>query len=196
MDAVGGTVGYSYEAGSGTVIGNVISDLAPGTYEVTVTDANGCTTTCTSEIDGLQVPSCSIGSIVNVGCNGEATGSFIVTGIGGNNSNYIYTDGTTTNADGIFTMLSAGMHIITISEMGRPRCTSFCMAEITEPEILTCSVSLESDVSCNGLSDGSATVTPIGGTAPFTYLWDNNESSAMATALNAGTHTVLSLIHI
>ena len=102
----------------------------------------------------------------------------------------IYTDGTTTNADGIFTMLSAGMHIITISEMGRPRCTSFCMAEITEPEILTCSVSLESDVSCNGLSDGSATVTPIGGTAPFTYLWDNNESSAMATALNAGTHTV------
>ena len=190
VNALGGTAGYSYDAGSGTVTNNIISNLSPGVYIVTVTDANGCTTTCTSEIDGLQVPSCSIGSIVNVGCNGESTGSFIVTGLGGNSTNYLYTVGTVTNTNGIFTMLPAGMHIVTISEMGRPRCTSFCMAEITEPELLTCDVTLVSDVSCNGLSDGSALVTPLGGTAPFIYMWDNNETTALATALNAGIHTV------
>ena len=128
------------------------------------------------------MPSCSIGSIVNVGCNGESTGSFIVTGLGGNSTNYLYTVGTVTNTNGIFTMLPAGMHIVTISEMGRPRCTSFCMAEITEPELLTCDVTLVSDVSCNGLSDGSALVTPLGGTAPFIYMWDNNETCLLYTS--------------
>ena len=188
--AVGGTSGYSYDAGSGTIAANVISNLAPGFYEVTVTDANGCTTTCSSVIDGLQVPSCSIGSVVNVDCNGEATGSFLVTGVGGNSTTYNFSDGVNANTDGVFTALTAGVYIVTISEPGRPRCTSFCMVEVTEPEVLTCTSVLVSNISCNGLSDGSATAVPVGGTLPYTYVWDNNETTPTALALNPGTHTV------
>jgi SdrD B-like domain/SprB repeat len=48
--------------------------LAPGAYTVTVTDANNCTTTCSSTI--ARVPDCSIASIVFVGqstCNNNGT---------------------------------------------------------------------------------------------------------------------------
>ena len=106
VTAVGGTAAYSFDAGAGTVSANVINDLAPGTYVVTVTDANGCTTTCAAEVMSLNLPSCTIGDVVNVACSGDATGSFIVAGMGGNSTAYEFTDGTTTNTDGVFTLLS------------------------------------------------------------------------------------------
>ena len=49
-----------------------------------------------------------------------------------------------------------------------------------------------SDISCNGLNDGTATVVISGGVAPYNYLWDdiNAQTSSTATALIAGTYTV------
>ena len=42
-----------------------------------------------------------------------------------------------------------------------------------------------------GLAQGSATVTPSGGTAPFTYLWSpGNQTTSSATNLTAGSYTV------
>ena len=95
--ATGGITGYTYDAGAGTVAGNVISNLSPGSYIVTVTDANGCVSTCAGEVIGLNTPTCSVSNIVNVDCNGNATGSYLVTGMGGNSSAYNFTDGTVTN---------------------------------------------------------------------------------------------------
>ena len=45
VTATGGTAGYIFNAGAGTVTANVISGLSPGSYIVTVTDANDCTST-------------------------------------------------------------------------------------------------------------------------------------------------------
>ena len=45
-------------------------------------------------------------------------------------------------------------------------------------------------VVCKGESNGVATVTPLGGNGGFTYLWDNAETTATATSLDAGLHTV------
>jgi Ig-like domain CHU_C associated/Secretion system C-terminal sorting domain len=46
------------------------------------------------------------------------------------------------------------------------------------------------NVSCNGASDGVATVTASGGCPSYTYLWDNGATTATATGLAAGVHTV------
>ena len=40
---------------------------------------------------------------------------------------------------------------------------------------------------CNGDSDGTATATPSGGTAPYTYQWSNNHQTATIQNLSAGT---------
>ena len=127
---------------------------------------------------------------MNLDCNGVPTGSYIVTGAGGNSTDYNFSNGMTTNTDGVFTMLAAGNYIVTISEQANPMCASVCNVAITEPESLTCVATLNADVSCNGLSDGSATVVAAGGTALYTYAWDNGETTATATMLNAATHTV------
>jgi hypothetical protein len=46
-----------------------------------------------------------------------------------------------------------------------------------------------SHVSCNGGSDGSITLNPTGGTAPFTYTVDGNPDDNVMTGLNATPHT-------
>ena len=86
-------------------------------------------------------------------------------------------------------MISAGNYTVTISEQSNPMCASTCTVVITEPEVLSCSVVLVNNVSCNGFSDGSATVSATGGTLPISYLWPNGETTTTATMLAAGTHT-------
>ena len=44
--------------------------------------------------------------------------------------------------------------------------------------------------SCNGLSDGSITVSVSGGVAPYTYYWDNGEVADSIAGLSAGTYEV------
>ena len=49
-----------------------------------------------------------------------------------------------------------------------------------------------SSVTCNGLSDGTASATVSGGLAPYTYLWVDNGltyTTANATNLPAGTYS-------
>ena len=47
------------------------------------------------------------------------------------------------------------------------------------------------NINCNGGTDGTATATPAGGTAPYTYAWSNGQTADTATGLAAGTHTVV-----
>ncbi|MBP6658465.1 MAG: T9SS type A sorting domain-containing protein, partial [Bacteroidia bacterium] len=47
------------------------------------------------------------------------------------------------------------------------------------------------NISCNGGTNGSATITPSGGSAPFTYSWSpSGGSAATANNLTAGTYVV------
>ncbi|MDR2223909.1 MAG: T9SS type A sorting domain-containing protein [Flavobacteriaceae bacterium] len=48
----------------------------------------------------------------------------------------------------------------------------------------------QTNVSCHGGSNGSATVTVTGGTGAYTYLWSNGASTARITGLKAGDYTV------
>jgi len=47
-----------------------------------------------------------------------------------------------------------------------------------------------SGISCNGLCDGQAAVIPSGGNAPYTFLWNNGDTTSIASALCAGNYTV------
>jgi len=65
---------------------------------------------------------------------------------------------------------------------------SFVLA--ADMNALNAVISDQSDVSCNGETDGSATVTASGGTENYSYAWDNGEQSATANMLSPGMHTV------
>ncbi len=55
---------------------------------------------------------------------------------------------------------------------------------------LACSVDMDSPVVCFGEANGVATVSVTGGVEPYSYAWDNGETTATATALDAGAHDV------
>ena len=60
---------------------------------------------------------------------------------------------------------------------------------INEPLALTVN-SLSTGVACSGDSTGTATVQAMGGTLPYSYLWSDGQTTAMATGLAAGTYSV------
>ncbi len=194
---LGGTGAYEYSLNGGTYqSGNTFTNLSGGSYTVTIRDVNGCTSECTATVNTPSAPACTIISSVNVDCFGNSTGSLTVAGQNGTGTYDYSIDGitfhTVTGADTTFATLAAGSYTVTVRNTGQSLCTSTCNITITQPATLTCAI-VGVDASCDGGSDGSATVTPTGGTAGYTYLWDTNASSqttATATGLAAGTYGV------
>jgi subtilisin-like proprotein convertase family protein len=60
--------------------------------------------------------------------------------------------------------------------------------------VVTCNMSASTtntSTSCPSLSNGTATVTPINGVAPYTYLWSNSQTTSMSTNLGIGAYSVV-----
>ncbi|TDO95638.1 gliding motility-associated C-terminal domain-containing protein [Flavobacterium sp. 245] len=183
---IGGNGGYSYAWDNGETTQKALS-LNAGTHTVTVTDSKGCKTTCTVLITQPAVLSCSVVENDPAKCYGDSNGKATVTPVGGNGDyTYAWDNGeTTAQATG----LNAGTHTVTVTDKLGYKTT--CTVLIGQPQsALTCSVVQDKPVTANGLSNGEATVTPLGGNGGYTYAWDNGEITAQATGLNAGTHTV------
>ena len=183
----GGNGTYTYLWDNGETTATAIA-LDAGTHTVTVTDQRACSTTCDVEItEPAAEITCSAVEIDPVVCFGESNGQATVTPAGGNGTyTYLWDNGETTVTA---TALDAGTHTVTVTD--QRGCSTSCDVEITEPAAeITCSAVEIDPVVCYGESNGQATVTPAGGNGTYTYLWDNGETTATATALDAGTHTV------
>jgi hypothetical protein len=163
------------------------ANLSAGNYSVTITSANGC-----SIVKNFTITEPSAINITpsqtNVTCNGGSNGSASVTVTGGTGT-YTYSwspsGGTAATANG----LSAGTYTVTVTDDNL--CTKTQSFTIAEPDALTPSVS-QTDVSCNGGSNGSATVSVTGGTGTYSYQWSpSGGTNATASGLSAGTYTVL-----
>ena len=62
-------------------------------------------------------------------------------------------------------------------------CQATVSVTIAEPTALNAVISASTDVTCFGYSDGNATVTASGGTAPYTYAWNDPAAQTTATTL-------------
>ena len=188
VNVTGGVPPYSYSWAPYGGTASMATGLAAGTYTVTITDANSCTATRNFTI--LQPPAlvASPSTQTNVSCNGGANGSAKVTVTGGT-PGYSYSwapsGGTGATASG----LSAGTYTVTVTDANA--CTTTQSFTITQPDALVATAGAQTDVSCNGGSNGTATVAVTGGTAPYTYSWSpTGGAAATATGLMAGTYTV------
>lgn len=182
----GGTGPYSYSWAPSGGTGVTASNLAVGTYTVTVTDANGCTITATTSVTNTGGINSSITASANIQCFGGNNGSATATPTGGTGPyTYAWTPsgGTAATATG----LSPGTYTCTITDVNN--CVTTSTVTITEPPALTVSSS-QTDVLCYGTANGNATVTIGGGTPGYTYAWSpSGGSSATASGLTAGTYT-------
>ncbi len=185
----GGTGGYTYLWTPGNQETPTADNLTSGDYTVVVTDDNDCTATAivtVSSPNGMTVNP----SFTNASCNGGADGSATVTTSGGT-PDYQYTwDTSPVQITPTATGLSAGTYNVTIEDMNG--CEEYETFVITEPTAVTLS-STTTDALCNEDANGSATVTPSGGTGDYDYEWDTTpeQITATATGLGAGSYTVL-----
>jgi Secretion system C-terminal sorting domain/SprB repeat len=188
INATGGTSPYVFNRGTGNQSTGTFSALTAGTYNVTITDANGCTTTrtvtLTQPASGI-VP--SVGSLINPTCNGSANGSFIISATGGT-SPYVFNRGTGNQSTGTFSALTAGTYNVTITDASG--CITVQTASLTQPAAANSSISSQSNVSCFGGNNGSLTVS-ASGASPFLFnIGSGNQSNGAFNNLTAGVYTI------
>jgi gliding motility-associated-like protein len=212
--AGGGTSPYDYvwtgSAGTLQTTNNisgpdVLNGLLAGTYTVTITDANNCTSTATASVTSTGGASVSL-TQTDVLCFGESTGDATATASGGTSPyDYVWTNASGTlqsnmNVSGpdIIDSLPAGSYTITVTDNGG--CISTATATITEPATAaSVSVTGTTPAAC-GTANGSATAQASGGTGPYDYVWtgstgtlqttNNSASPDVLSSIASGTYTV------
>lgn len=184
----GGSGPYTYLWMPGNFTTQAITNLCPGVYTLTITDATGCSVATPIAVSNINGPTV-VASSTNVSCNAacDGTGNANVTG---GASPFIYDWTGTPVGDGTpsVTGLCAGTFFCQVTDA--VGCITFASITITQPQPLTVSANI-TNVSCNGNSDGAITVNPAGGTGPYTYSWaPNGETTQTISGQSAGVYTV------
>jgi PKD repeat protein len=183
-NGLGGTGPYTYVWLPGGYTTSSVTGLSIGNYTVNVTDAKGCTVSTTANI--TQPPALVITATTVASNCGQANGSATVTGAGGF-APYSWTwsggqVGAAVNG------LAAGTYTITIHDANL--CTASMPVSIANIAGPSASI-MSTGVSCKGLNDGSATIVVTSGTPPYTYLWNNGQTTPTATNLGVGIYSVV-----
>ncbi|MFZ5941964.1 MAG: gliding motility-associated C-terminal domain-containing protein, partial [Bacteroidota bacterium] len=180
ITAAGGTPGYTYLwTGQGTGFTSASEDpvnLVADTYDLMITDGNGCSRTFLSLVTLTEptVITATVNTVNDVSCPGGNDGSVLITA-GGGTSGYTFawtgnTSGYSSAAEDPVNM-PADTYSLTITDS--KGCSEFFadLATVSEPPAITVTVDGTTDVSCSGGNNGGAQITPAGGTPGYTYLW-------------------------
>ena len=202
----GASTDYTYSwfdngiAPSGTPT-NVRAGLSAATYGVVATNI---ATGCKGYVDGKVTEPASLltaavqaGSVAGVQCFGDNTGTACVNVAGGVPPyRYVWLDrlGLPTTINTACTnRLEAGKYAVIVRD------TNNCVVNIDTNKIVITgpfypvAVGLTlTNKACGALPNGKVCIATVdNATQPYAYLWDaNNQTTACATALPAGTHTV------
>ena len=189
---VGGTGVYSYSLNGGAFQStNLFTNVSAGTHAIQIQDANNCMSECEAILTIPSPPICEIINVVNIACMGDATGSFTVQATGGTGGYEYSIDNITFQSSPNFTGLIIGTYTAYTRNRTSPMCITTCMITLTEPSLLTCSLTGK-NISCFGGTDGNIQVSSMGGVAPYQYsldgsVWQNNP---LFENLSIGTYSI------
>ena len=161
----GGEGMYTYAFGGEATTETVVSDLAPGTYEVTVTDEDGCSETVSVEVAaGVEITATAVST--DASCFGDDDGEVELSAEGGTGSFQYSDDGNNFGQDNEFDDLLAGTYDFFVQDENG--CVESVEATIGEPEAIVVT-GIVSEGSVTG--EGAIDVTVTGGSLPYTYEW-------------------------
>ncbi len=188
VTASGGTSPYSFSGTNGPS-DDTLSNIAKGSYTITVSDANGCSSTITDTIGQDNLLTVSLNG-VNPSCNGDSSGSLTPIPSGGAGGSecyrFLWSDGSDGHSLG---GLPAGIYGVTVTDCHG--CTASASDTLTNPAQLTVSLS-GTNPACYAASTGNVTSTVNGGTGIDTYHLGNTGVSTTDTlsGLSAGSYGV------
>jgi len=182
----GGTAAYSYLWSTGSTA-NEILNIMSGTYTVTITDGNNCKDTTSVAVGAPDSLDMKI-TLTHLSCNGSYDGAAQVSAYGGTlNYTYKWTPGITMTTSAYLSLsgLAANTYPVTVTDANN--CMITDSAIITEPDSILYRLS-STNLSCNGLNDGTASASVWGGNTPYNYIWSNGDSLWNTMGLAAETY--------
>ena len=190
VHATGGNPGYTYtELASGQSNSNgAFTNLAAGTFSIVATDQNLCSDTITFTLTQPDTLWYIPDSLRNVYCHGDYTGYLQYHGIGGSPP-YTYSITSTSitppaNGLGVFDNLPWGIYTATVTDFNQ--CSISFDTTLTQPATpLSGFVNNTTNVACFGDTTGSVSVTPQGGTPPYSL------TNGLITIFSPGGNPVL-----
>ncbi|TRX33237.1 T9SS type A sorting domain-containing protein [Flavobacterium sp. ZT3R18] len=203
IEVTGGTPNYNYlwyndkkdliysdlNQSSNTSINNIFA----GQYFITVTDAKGCAV-IEKDLDKIDPLVLSTNQINIIKCNGDATASIKAAASGGTPIYYYKWYKTTdplhvVGQAATLVNATAGTYYVVLSDsFGLTKQSA--NSTITQPDILNNTLASEY-TRCGDANDWSITTTPVGGTAPYTYLWNTAARTANLQDVPPANYSVL-----
>lgn len=192
ITVTGGTFPYAYSWSNNVNGINTISNIAAGSYSVTVTDNNGCTG---AETFTINQPSALVATEVHTNnlCFGDATATASINASGGTAPyTYAWSPAVSTTMDA--QNLAAGIYSVTVSDTNT--CSATVQVNVLQPDAIQLTVTV-GDVFCNGGSTGTISVTASGGTPVYQYQLTQdsitfvNSASGVFNGLQQGSYIVI-----
>jgi len=178
---IGGTPPFTYFWDTGDTT-QAVTGLCPGTYNIVILDANSCNMSNAVTIISPDTLVVTMSAPSNVSCNGFCDGSATVIVSGGAPPYFPLWDDTFMQTTLTATGLCPGTYEVLVTAAGG--CADSTTVVITEPMVLLSAVTDSTQVTCADTCDGDATITAVGGTPPYLYLWDDPDTQTTQTAVN------------
>ncbi len=173
VTVTGGTPNYSYSWNTVPAqFTPTATGLPAGTYTVTITDANGCSTTANYTVTQPGILSTSLTGTA-VSCHNGNNGTVTVTSVSGGTGPYSFTiAGPTVNTtgavSGAFTGLTSGLYTVTTTDANG--CTNSVSYVVNQPaSAVSLALNSVTGNACNGGTNGTISVTASGGNPGYTY---------------------------
>ena len=185
----GGTLPFSYQWDNGATTED-LTKVSEGTYAVTVTDNNGCTTGTSATINQPTAIAVNTNIDQPIFCYGE-TGIITASADGGTGTkSFLWNDPGKQNT-ATATLLPARLYTVTATDENG--CTSTTDITLTQPDPIKFDASL-THVCYNG-NNGIILLTVSGGTPAFDFVWSTTDGSGISdpfsrnqSGLSAGTY--------
>jgi len=179
---------YTYQWSDNLGDGPVVANLGAGTYTVTITDGNGCVATTSVTVTEPEELVASAMVSLTSPCSDECEGEATVT-VDGGVAPYTFLWSTGSTQATIFDVC-AGNYTVEVTDANNY--TSMSEITVVNPGALSLTFESTSPTTVTG-SDGSALVIVTGGTAPYTYQWNdsNGTQTAEVTGLSPDTYFVI-----
>ena len=174
--------GAAYAWSNGLTTASVsVSPAVNTTYTVTVTDASGCSATATRDVTVNALPTVTVNPTAAQTCFGQPVGLTATGGI-----SYLWSNSATTDTISANPVNTTTFSVTATDVNG---CTGTASSTVTIINNLSLTEQ-HTDVSCFGGNDGTINISTVGGNGPFTFLWNDNNTSEDRSSLIIGNYSV------
>jgi len=180
----GGTPPYSWLWSNGDTLSS-LSGLTQGDYPVLIRDMNNCSITDTIQITTRWMPLEIQASVTDLKCHGSSDGRILLN-VSGGLPPYLY-QWNTGIGPAALNQLTAGTYTVTVTDSSG--CSSIKQVQVTAPpDSLNTGINIIPP-SCMQSQSGRITLTPSGGTPPYSILWNTGSSSPNLGVSMPGTYS-------